>query len=108
MEYLASNFKGKALGQYKGMVKGILWECDRGHQFDTRPNDVSNGHWCPVCGKTISQPEVQICEFIKSLDNKILIETQFSPFENKKKKLDIYLPEFKLAIEHHGLPEFST
>lgn len=67
--------------------------------FYVSPNNHLAGKGCPSCGVQISRNEDEIAEFLKPYvevvqrDRKVL-----SPYE-----LDIYLPEHKLAIEHHGL-----
>ena len=57
---------------------------------------------CPKCNNTsVSLAESEICNFLK--ENGIEYIPQY-PIENKK--LDIYIPKFNLAIEHHG-PDHS-
>ncbi len=36
---------------YKGINKKHLWECSEKHQWETSPNNIKAGTWCPVCAK---------------------------------------------------------
>lgn len=47
---LADNMGGKCISTFYTGDKGDLeWECSEGHRFIARPNNVKNGHWCPIC-----------------------------------------------------------
>lgn len=39
----------KAIGEYKGALTKIKIECDKGHEYETRPNDFKRGNRCPIC-----------------------------------------------------------
>ena len=42
---------GKCLSEvYVNSKTKLLWECERGHQWESTPNDVSHGSWCHECG----------------------------------------------------------
>ena len=64
--------------------------------------DHLNGHGCPRCGNNISLAEDEIISFIKDelgIDNIIKRNKKIiSPYE-----LDIYLPDYNLAIEYDGV-----
>jgi hypothetical protein len=55
----------------------------------------------PATGKS-SNPEKELVAYIKELDQGILIE-QNNRVLLRGKELDIYLPDYKLAIEYNGL-----
>lgn len=62
-------------------------------------NHIHNESGCPNCSSSI--PEQQLTEFIQSISDTEIIRNSkkfITPLE-----LDIYLPEFNLAIEYHGL-----
>jgi hypothetical protein len=50
---LASHrFGGKCLSKKASRTTDPLrWECADGHVFRSRPANVLDGHWCPVCGR---------------------------------------------------------
>ncbi|MET2530950.1 hypothetical protein ABXT28_22265 [Ralstonia sp. SM1878_UCD538_TZ35] len=35
--------------QYKNIRSKLTWECHRGHVWETSPNSMFAGHWCPSC-----------------------------------------------------------
>jgi hypothetical protein len=45
-------FGGHCLSEKAGKTFDPLrWECAEGHVFTSRPANVLDGHWCPVCGR---------------------------------------------------------
>ncbi|MDN4605893.1 hypothetical protein [Sporosarcina highlanderae] len=47
---LAKARNGKLLSKrYHNNKTKLLWECEYGHQWEMRPNDVKNGQWCSTC-----------------------------------------------------------
>ena len=54
---------------------------------------------CPKCINIISKPEIELADFIKSLNYKILTSKRniIKPYE-----LDIYIPSLNKAIEFNG------
>ena len=77
------------------------FKCNNGHTYKARLNDFNMGHRCPNCSGYISKGETEVLEFIKSIySGNIISNSQklIYPLE-----LDIYLPDFHLAIEYCGL-----
>jgi len=51
MRELAQKRQGKCLSEkYINNNTALLWECKKGHQFESRPDNVKGGTWCPTCG----------------------------------------------------------
>lgn len=51
MVQIAQMRGGKCLSQnYINSKTKLLWECQEGHQWETTPNNVKKGSWCPICG----------------------------------------------------------
>lgn len=51
MHNIAESRGGKCFsGQYLGAHIKLLWECDKGHQWNAPPASIKRGSWCPVCG----------------------------------------------------------
>lgn len=87
--------------EYHGSKIKSIFTCNIHGDFETRPNDLLMGHGCPVCSKTSSNGELEIISYIKSIYNgKIDLRSRkvISPYE-----VDIYIPEFNLAIEYNGI-----
>ena len=52
MQELAASKDGKCLSKvYVDSHTKLSWECSQGHAWDAKPNNVSNGTWCPICSK---------------------------------------------------------
>jgi hypothetical protein len=50
MQSLADNEGGKCLSKtYVNSKTKLKWECVEGHLWEAMPNDIKQGHWCPVC-----------------------------------------------------------
>lgn len=53
MQQLAISRKGKCLSDhYVGSDNPLLWECEAGHVWSARPNNIKTGTWCPFCSGT--------------------------------------------------------
>ena len=78
----------------------MFLECQKGHQFHMRWNDLQQGIRCPSCFTARSYTEIDIFNFVKNfcpdtIQGDYIIA---SPYE-----LDIVVPSKKLAIEYCGL-----
>lgn len=53
MQALAATKGGKCLSeQYQNLNGKLRWKCSKGHEWETRANDVrNNGSWCPYCAR---------------------------------------------------------
>lgn len=52
MRSVAAARGGKCLSkEYINSITPLLWECQEGHQWNARPNNVFFGTWCPICAK---------------------------------------------------------
>lgn len=81
------------------------WQCEKGHTWEAKYNAIQQGGWCPKCSNMISKPQVEVYEYIKSLEpSAILNDTAII----KPKHLDIYIPSLKLGIEYNGLHWHSS
>jgi protein-arginine kinase activator protein McsA len=59
------------------------------------------GQGCPKCGNTFSKGELEITEWLTSLGFHVV--QRIRSILSSGKELDIYIPDFKLAIEYNGL-----
>lgn len=104
---LADRFNGKCLSTGWVNSKDLAeWECSSGHKFQSRPNDVQQGHWCPKCGHRTSKTQLEIAEYVKSIiqDSVVINDTNTikSP-KGRSLELDIFIPSRMVAIEFNGL-----
>lgn len=52
MQAIAVTRGGKCLSkEYVNSITSLSWECQEGHQWDARPNNVLFGTWCPICAR---------------------------------------------------------
>jgi len=83
---------------YKNNKSLINMECKTHGEYQQRLHNIVQGKSCAKCGNSFSKEEGKVFNFLSSLvnpekQNKALI----APLE-----LDIYVHEFKLAIEYNG------
>ena len=73
--------------------------CDRHGIFKQSSSNHLQGRGCPKCGCNISKPEIELQDFVKSLNVNIKTNKKniIAPLE-----LDIYIPELQKAIEFNG------
>lgn len=79
----------------------VNFYCKKHGDFWMTPNDFLNGCSCPSCGNTTSRAEIEIFEFIKNNCGYDIL--QRDKIILKGNELDIYIPEYKFAIEYNGL-----
>ena len=50
MHEIAKERGGQCLSEeYIDVWKKLMWQCHRGHVWESEPTSVIGGHWCPVC-----------------------------------------------------------
>jgi hypothetical protein len=50
MHVLARERGGKYLSkEYKNCKTKMLWQCKHGHRFQSTPDNIKQGRWCPHC-----------------------------------------------------------
>jgi hypothetical protein len=76
--------------------------CNNGHNFKTTWNDFQQGKRCPKCSRNVSNGENELYEKLYEVFKDIKIERNNRNIISPK-ELDIYIPEYKLAIEYCGL-----
>lgn len=73
MQALADTRGGVCLSlvYVRAMVK-LRWRCANGHEWESRPNDVQSGYWCPFCagrllwapGKSEEEARLEECQAV--------------------------------------------
>lgn len=111
-EYVKSYVEGRGYEMlsynYVNSKTKIKLQCCKGHIFDMRFNNFQNEQGCPVCWYQTcsSKAEKEIFHFIDENVNTDVIpndRTQIiNPLTNEFLELDIWIPEFKKAVEFNG------
>jgi hypothetical protein len=82
--------------------------CKKHGKFNMPPQDLLNGHGCPICGEQFASHERMLLESIK---NKYPGVEIIHRYKNKevlgKKEIDIYIPKYKIGIEYQGIEHFK-
>lgn len=88
---------------YTGNKKPITIICKKHGEFEQTFNDHTFHQTnCPKCATTQSSEQLEIIEFIKSIYRGSIVTNDRTILSNNK-ELDIFIPEFNLAIEYCGL-----
>lgn len=90
----------------KTKVKIICKKCGSNGKmhgvFETSPDLFLMGKGCPKCGNHMSTAEDEICEFMAKIVGPGKIIRRSHKILNGD-ELDIYVPDFRLAIEYDGI-----
>ena len=82
--------------------------CKKHGEFTMPPQDLLNGHGCPICGEQFASHERMLLESIKNRYTGVEI---IHRYKNKeilgKKEIDIYIPEYRIGIEYQGIEHFK-
>ncbi|AEA07241.1 putative restriction endonuclease [Lausannevirus] len=86
--------------------KKIWVRCEKGHEFESDPNNISRGSWCAICKNKTEEKLLRFLE--KHFENVVF---QFEPFWSKNPRTGCYLPfDFcvsKTIIELDGRQHFQ-
>lgn len=56
MQELANQKNGKCLSEkYLGNARKLQWQCSKGHIWNSAPDNIRPGCWCPICGREQSR-----------------------------------------------------
>ena len=94
--------------EYVNNKTPIIVRCEKHGEFSMPPQDLLNGHGCPVCGEQFASHERMLLESIR---NKYPTVEIIHRYKNKeilgKKEIDIYIPKYKIGIEYQGIEHFK-
>ena len=82
-----------------GSAVKVWWICKRGHEWKTAIRERCKGSSCPYCFPHISKFELRILSELE-----VVFDEVISQFEIDAYKVDILLPDEKIAIEVDGYP----
>lgn len=72
--------------------------CPEGHEFEISPNNFLRGRGCPLCSNLYSSGELEICEFLDTLNVEYETHSKIIP----PYEVDIFIPSMNLGIEYNG------
>jgi len=91
--------------KYVNNNQKLEYICPSGHGHSISWSNWQQSKRCSECTSRISKGEIQVRNFIKSLDIKISSNDRnqiFNPKTNYNLELDIFMPELNRAIEYNG------
>ncbi len=85
-----------------GTNKKVWWKCKKGHEWEAKINDRSQGNGCPLCniGKVTSIAEKTVFYYVNKYFDEVY--PNYSPIGFKKKNIDIYISKLNVGIEYDG------
>ena len=90
---------------YSGALSKVTIVCKVHGPFVQTPSSHINGQGCPRCANVgPSDAQVEISNFMSQF-TEVMEE---APIGESRKRVDVFLPEYSLAIEYHGLIWHST
>lgn len=99
-----NNTKVDIVGYFTNYKNKISVKCKRcGHEWKQLPSNVKKGSGCPICAKKSSKYEQEIYDYIISLGISNIERNKYYFNDGKRFECDIYLPDYKIGIEFHGL-----
>ena len=89
-----------SMAVYVNLKTNVKIICKKHGIFLQTPYKHILGRGCSKCAHLISKPEIEVQDFIKSLNLKILTNNRKILY---RKELDIYIPSKRIAIEYNGI-----
>ena len=85
MQEIAAYKGGKCLStEYKNAHTRLKWQCDKGHIWDGKPNNIRSGAWCPYCSHRMPQTLKEMQEIAAYKGGKCL-STEYAGANEKLK-----------------------
>ena len=82
-----------------GCNKKVWWQCEHGHEWQSKVSNRAFGRGCPHCSHNgTSNRELVVLDYIKKHTNLNVVH-RFSDFGFE---IDIYIPSLKTGIEYDG------
>lgn len=79
------------------------WQCSKGHKYQRRISDKSNGMACPVCsrGQNAKFPRRALYYYLKEAFRDAKPRYLYAAID-RRYKLDVFIPSLNLGIEYDG------
>lgn len=95
--------------KYKNCDEKLLWQCEKGHQWEASYYSIQNGTWCPMC--CYRKAEQKVREAFEEIFN-VEFPTKKPEWlvneENNRLELDGYSEKLGIAFEYQGEQHFGT
>jgi hypothetical protein len=79
MQKLAQDRRGKCLSnKYINNHTPLEWECEFGHHWNTSPNSIMSGSWCPICAGTRKHTIQEMQEIAQNRGGKCISDIYIS------------------------------
>ena len=94
--------------KYKNTDTKVIIGCPIHGNFKQTPHHHLMGAGCPECGRKFGISEKKVFEFIKDHFQNVIYQyiPEWLHHNGKPQSLDIYLPDYKIAIEYQGRQHF--
>ena len=81
----------------------VWWKCKKGHRWKAAISDRNRGNSCPKCAeeRRVSFPEKAVLYYVEKVFTDV--KANYKPEWLGLQELDIYIPEYKIAIEYDGI-----
>lgn len=97
--------------KYTNGITKMRWQCKKGHKWDSIYHSINMGSWCPKCNKNGGVEQRKLVNILNAMFPKSTVKENYRGFDWLKYKrnleLDIFIPEYKLAIEYDGKQHFK-
>lgn len=87
--------------EYVTAMVSVKIICPRHGVFEQKPYQHLIGEGCPKCGHQVSRGETELADWLEKLGFRVMRNVK--GLISNRHDLDIYLPDFKVAIEYNGL-----
>lgn len=107
MQEIAKKRGGECLSEnYVNNKTKLLWKCDNNHEWWTKPNDIKNGSWCPICRESNGEKTIRL--FLKNNNINFIQQKVFFNCKGIKNSLpfDFYLLDYNIIVEYDGIQHY--
>jgi hypothetical protein len=109
IEFIRSEFTKKGYKllttEYINCDQKLKYICPKGHSHSVSWSNWRRGQRCPYRTGIISKGEIEVRNFIKSLEIKVFSNNRsqiFNPETGNGLELDIFMPDLNKAVEYNG------
>ena len=104
MNIIANKQLGKCLSnKYINDATNLLWQCKKRHSWLATPNNIIQGHWCPLCSAYTNE---KLCrKYIEKQTN--FKFPKCKPLFLKGLELDGFCKGLSLAFEYNGKQHYK-
>lgn len=105
MQILAEQRGGKCIStEYFNVGTKLTWQCRQGHIWNSIPEVIKRGGWCPECGGRLGERVLRAHfeQIFSELFPSSWPKWLSSPTSGQRLQLDGYCEKLNLAFEHQG------